>query len=127
MGGGARRLAGVALCAASAWMGMAAGRGAPLQGVSGDASWGMERVLRYNDHGGRPFAIVDKKQARIHVFDARGTRVASSVVLLGTTPGDHTVPGVGLRTQQGRVGADERTTPAGRFEAMPGVNLKGEH
>lgn len=76
---------------------------------------------------GRPYAIVDKAQARLYVFDAQGRLAGATAALLGSTIGDHTVPGVGLRTQVGEVGLDERTTPAGRFEAMPGRNLKGEH
>jgi hypothetical protein len=41
------------------------------------------------------------------------------------SPGD--VPSVGERAQRGEVRADERTTPAGRFDSLPGVNLSGEH
>jgi primosomal protein N' len=87
------------------------------------ATW----VRESRNPGGRPYAIVDKARAQLHVFDAQGHLVGSTAALLGSTPGDHTVPGVGLRTQVGQVGVDERTTPAGRFDAMPGRNLKGEH
>jgi hypothetical protein len=41
--------------------------------------------------------------------------------------GDHTVAGVGAHAQTGHVPPDERTTPAGRFEATPGENSSGEH
>ena len=84
-------------------------------------------VRESRDASGRPYAIVDKRQARLYVFDAQGRLAGATAALLGATPGDHTVPGVGLRAQTGQVGADERTTPAGRFDAMPGRNLKGEH
>ena len=87
----------------------------------------VQWVNASNDHKGRPFAIVDKKQARIHIFTSQGRLAGSSPALLGQTPGDHTVPGVGERAQRGEVRADERTTPAGRFDAQPGVNLQGEH
>lgn len=84
-------------------------------------------IARSGDAAGRPFAVVDKRAARIYVFEADGSLAGHSPALLGSTPGDHTVPGVGARTQVGQPGPDERTTPAGRFEALPGVNDKGEH
>ncbi|MBI5279272.1 MAG: L,D-transpeptidase [Burkholderiales bacterium] len=90
-----------------------------------------QQLLRWvtatRDHQGLPFAIVDKKQARIHVYNARGQLAGTSSVLVGATWGDHTVPGVGARAQQGAVRTDERTTPAGRFVSQPGTNLTGEH
>ena len=86
----------------------------------------VDWVLGSGDAKGRPFAVVDKRAARIYVFDDAGRMVGQSAALLGATFGDHTVPGVGARAQTGEVGPDERTTPAGRFEAVPGRNDKGE-
>lgn len=87
----------------------------------------MRWVRTSADHQSLPFAIVDKKSAEMHVFDARGRLVASSPVLLGATVGDHSVPGVGERAQRGAVRPDERTTPAGRFVSHAGENHTGEH
>lgn len=87
----------------------------------------VDWVLRSGDARGRPFAVVDKRAARIYVFDDAGRMAGQSAALLGATFGDHTVPGVDARAQTGEVGPDERTTPAGRFEAVPGQNDKGEH
>lgn len=84
-------------------------------------------ALKTGDPRGRPFAVVDKRAAHLYVFHADGRLAGHSQALLGSTIGDHTVPGVGQRAQTGDVGPDERTTPAGRFEAMPGHNDKGEH
>jgi hypothetical protein len=84
-------------------------------------------VLRSDDHRGMPFAIVDKAEARIHVFDANGRLQGSSAALIGQAPGDDIAPGVGERAQVGRVPFDERTTPSGRFVTQPGRNLTGEH
>lgn len=92
-----------------------------------DAARVVDWVKRTGDHRGKPFVVVDKRQARIYVHDGTGALVGQSPALLGATPGDHTVPGVGLRAQQGTVGPDERTTPAGRFDSVPGRNLAGEH
>jgi hypothetical protein len=94
---------------------------------SSEAKLVVDWVLRTQDHGGRPFAVVDKRLAKVYVFDAQGLLAGHSAALLGSTWGDHTVPGVGERAQTGSVRADERTTPAGRFESLPGRNDKGEH
>lgn len=85
-----------------------------------------QHVLAQVDHGLRPFAIVDKRSATITVFDVDGRQAGQSAVLLGSAVGDHSVPGVGQRTQQGTLRAEDRTTPAGRFVAEPGRNLSGE-
>ena len=84
-------------------------------------------VVKAHDHHGRPFAIVDKKSARMTVFDAQGHVRGSTAILLGQAPGDDIAPGVGEHAQQGAVPFRERTTPAGRFAADAGVNDAGEH
>lgn len=83
-------------------------------------------VLKERDQQGRPFVIVDKKAARMYVFDAKGGLQGSSTVLLGQAAGDGIAPDVGEHTQQGFVPFEERTTPAGRFVAQPGRNISGE-
>jgi len=87
------------------------------------ASW----VLGSADNRGRPFAIVDKREARIYIFDGEGHLSGASAALLGQTRGDQSAPGVGERAQAGDVPLSERTTPSGRFVSEPGRNLEGEH
>ena len=94
---------------------------------STEAKRTVDWILKTGDAQGKPFAVVDKRAARIYVFHADGKLAGQSPALLGQTFGDHTVPGVGQRAQSGEVAPDERTTPAGRFEAVPGQNDKGEH
>jgi hypothetical protein len=84
-------------------------------------------VQRTGDAHRRPYAVVDKRSAHIYVFHADGRLAGHSPALLGSALGDHIVPGVGEHAQTGHVPADERTTPAGRFEAAPGENSSGEH
>jgi hypothetical protein len=84
------------------------------------------RVQSSADAGGRPWAIVDKQAARMVVFHADGTPAGSTPVLLGRTRGDHSVPGVGARTQAGRLLPGDATTPAGRHASTPGFNHTGE-
>ena len=87
----------------------------------------VEWVLQSRDARGRPFAIVDKRAARLYVFRADGRLAGETPALLGSALGDLTVPGTGERTQNGTLRPEDRTTPAGRFESEPGVNASGEH
>jgi hypothetical protein len=93
--------------------------------ASDDARYAAHWVLQAADHQGLPFAVVDKRDARLYVFDANGRLLGVSAALLGASPGDHSVPGVGRRAQS-YLPATERTTPAGRFASEPGHNLSGE-
>src|SRR5262245_47756538 len=95
--------------------------------ASGDARSVVDWVQRTRDAHGRPYAVVDKRTAQIYVFHADGRLAGHSPALLGSALGDHTVAGVGEHAQTGDVPPEERTTPAGRFEAMPGENRSGEH
>ena len=95
--------------------------------VSADARHVARWILDAADHGGQPFAIVDKREARIYVFDASGRLSGASSALLGQARGDQSAPGVGERTQAGNVPFNERTTPSGRFVSEPGRNLDGDH
>jgi hypothetical protein len=113
----------------TAWCVLAAGASASqpfLIKAGPDAQRLVQWVQRSGDHQGRPFAVVDKRNAMLYVFDADGRLAGSTVALLGATRGDHTVPGVSERVQAGAIRAEDRTTPAGRFEARPGRNLQGE-
>lgn len=94
--------------------------------ASAEARYVGRWIQARNDSAGLPFAIVDKQQARLYVFDERQVLVGSSTVLTGATPGDESAPGVGERAQTSRLARHERTTPAGRFESQPGHNLAGE-
>lgn len=84
------------------------------------------QVIASEDHGGLPFAVVDKKAAVLMVFLGNGQLVGSTPVLLGATMGDRAMPGVGARTQRGRLRKRDRVTTAGRFVSEPGRNLAGE-
>ena len=46
-------------------------------------------------------------------------------MLLGLARGDDTVPGIGEK-KLSEIPPEERTTPAGRFVAEPGVNAEGD-
>jgi hypothetical protein len=82
-------------------------------------------VVGANDAQGKSFVIVDKKDARVFLFDPAGKLVASAPALLGAAVGDDPVPGIGEKPLK-EVKPEEKTTPAGRFVAEPGVNANGE-
>jgi len=82
-------------------------------------------VQQRHDNAAMPFAMIDKPRARIYVFDAQGRLQGDAPVLLGAARGDDSVPGIGNRPMA-EIRPEERTTPAGRFVAEPGVNAKGE-
>lgn len=83
-------------------------------------------VMAGFDHGGRPFAILDKRQAKVFVFHPDGKLAGDTPVLLGYAAGDDSVAGIGLRPIA-EVLPSERTTPAGRFVAQPGRNTLNEN
>jgi hypothetical protein len=85
----------------------------------------VQWVRATGDNQGTAFAVVDKRGARVHVFDAGGKVRASAPILLGLARGDDSVPGIGERPMA-QIRPEERTTPAGRFATEPGRNLQGE-
>jgi hypothetical protein len=82
-------------------------------------------IVDSGDNGALPFVIVDKKDAKVFVFDARGRLNAAAPALLGEARGDDAVPGIGDRALS-NVRPEEKTTPAGRFVAALGGNMRGE-
>ena len=97
--------------------------------TSVDASPDVQRVVQWvvgsQDNRRAPFAILDKRAAKLFAFDANGGLVDSTPILLGAAVGDDSVPGIGERPLA-QVQPHERTTPAGRFDTEPGRNVTGE-
>jgi hypothetical protein len=92
---------------------------------SAEARHVADWVLHSADHGGLPFAIVDKLGSRVFVFDAAGSLQGAAAALLGSAAGDQSVPGVGQR-KMASIRPEERTTPAGRFVASLERSLQGD-
>jgi hypothetical protein len=95
------------------------------QQASEDARQIAQWVLDNEDAPGKPFAVVDKKEARLFVFGVDGRLLGATPALLGLAKGDQGLPGIG-NIPVSSIPPQARTTPAGRFESMPGHNLKGE-
>ena len=79
------------------------------------ANW----VVASADNGSLPFAIIDKKDADVFVFDREGQILGFAPVLLGLGVGDDSVPGIGNKPLSA-IPPKDRTTPAGRFVAYLG-------
>jgi hypothetical protein len=71
------------------------------------------------DNRGLPFIVIDKAGARVFVFDRRGRILGAAPALLGLGRGDDSIAGIGQR-RLATIRPEERTTPAGRFEAALG-------
>ncbi len=82
-------------------------------------------IINSADNRGMPFAIVDKISAKVWVFNPDGRLRGTARVLLGLAKGDNSVPGIGNRSLSS-IRPEERTTPAGRFVATLGFNMRGE-
>lgn len=95
------------------------------ESASDDARHIANWVFYSGDHRHRAVVVVDKKDAKIYVFNRDGELQGAAPVLLGSAIGDHTVPGIGDKPIA-QVLPAERTTPAGRFVAEPGTNANGE-
>jgi hypothetical protein len=93
--------------------------------LSADAQYLHRWALATGDHDQQPFAVVDKRSARIFVFDGAGRLVGADDVLLGQAPGDRSAGAVS-DADLARLPWADRTTPAGRFASQPGRNLNGE-
>jgi hypothetical protein len=85
------------------------------------ANW----VSATQDNQRHAFVVVDKKDARVYVFNPDGTLRDSAPALLGAAHGDDSAPGIGDKPLSA-VRPEEKTTPAGRFVAEPGRNSKNE-
>lgn len=94
------------------------------------ASADVQRMAHWvadaRDNGSMSFAIVDKRDAKVFLFDREARLQAVAPALLGSAHGDDTVPGIGDKPLA-QVLPEEKTTPAGRFIAEVGESsTRGE-
>lgn len=82
-------------------------------------------VAASGDNRSLPYAIIDKANASLSLFDAKGKPLADVPVLIGIAVGDEATPGVGSKTLA-EIGPAEKTTPAGRFLTKFGLPFRKE-
>jgi len=78
-------------------------------------------VVARHDNGRLPFIVLDKRDARLYVFQPNGELIDQTPVLLGAAHGDETYPGIG-DVPIAQVKPYQRTTAAGRFVTRPGLD-----
>ena len=83
----------------------------------------MHWVVTSGDNFSLPFLVIDKVKAKVFVFDRQGKLKGAAPSLLGLGRGDESAPGIGKR-KLATISPEERTTPAGRFEASLGHDLE---
>jgi len=113
------------LCAALAALGLSVFGAQAHEMAWTDPNDAVSEIVQRADNHGRPFAIVDKRAARLFVFGAKGELIGETPVLLGLARGDESAPDLANRSPSSLLPA-ERTTPAGRYASEPGHNDKGE-
>lgn len=89
----------------------------PTADVRRMADW----VVTKHDNGKLPFVVLDKRDARLYVFESTGKLLDRTPVLLGSAHGDETYPGIG-DVPISQVKPYQRTTAAGRFVTRPGLD-----
>jgi hypothetical protein len=109
----------------------AAAAASPEQAVFGkeraslDARGVADWVVVSKDNDNLPFAILDKKNAKVFVFHPDGRLRGAAPVLLGLGRGDIALPGIGAR-ELSKIAPNDRVTQAGRFVADLGLDHHGE-
>ncbi len=93
----------------------------PTEDVRQLANW----IVHVGDQQNKPFVVLDKKDARVYIFERTGRLKEVSPVLLGYAVGDDNAPGIGTKAIADIL-PEERTTPAGRYVAEMGMNARGE-
>lgn len=93
--------------------------------VKSVANWAVES--RDNGRNSRrlPFAIIDKVNAKVFVFDANGRLLGGAPALLGIGRGDHYDSDTGSQ-KMGSIKPEDRNTPAGRFNVSLQRDIKGK-
>jgi hypothetical protein len=97
----------------------------PAIAMSDAATRVADWVAASGDNRALPYAIVDKINGALFLFDAKGKPLDQVPVLVGIATGDEATPGVGSK-KLSEIGPAEKTTPAGRFLAKFGLAFRKE-
>jgi hypothetical protein len=93
--------------------------------ASGDARRVADWIVVSKDNDGLPFAILDKKDAKVFIFHPDGRLRGAAPALLGLGRGDVALAGIGAR-ELSKIAPNDRVTQAGRFVADLGVDHHGD-
>jgi hypothetical protein len=84
-----------------------------------------EWVATSGDNQSLPYAIIDKTNAALFLFGAKGKPLGVVPILVGIAAGDDATPGIGSK-KLAEIGPAEKTTPSGRFHAKFGLAFRKE-
>lgn len=84
-----------------------------------------EIVVKKEDNKKKSFIILDKKNAKIYVFDQKGIILGHAPVLLGLAIGDELSPEI-ARLPLSQIKPSNRITPAGRYIGEIGKDTHGK-
>ena len=82
-------------------------------------------VVDSDDNHAMPFMLIDKTDAKAFLFEPGGRLIGAAPCLIGLQKGDVCDPNMG-RKKLSQMRPSERITPAGRFDALLGPDLKGK-
>ena len=107
--------------------GLSSDSGVDLQqeSASSEVKFMISWIMDSGDNHGMPYAIIDKVNAKVFVFDKTGHIQGAAPVLLGLARGDNSVPGIGER-KLSTIRPEERSTPAGRFVSSLSSDVSGK-
>ena len=101
---------------------------APAGAELHSASTELQRVSAWiadsGDNRGMPYILIDKVNAQVFAFDARGRLQGEAPALLGMARGDRLLAPNGAVMEE--IGPQQRITPAGRFVSRLAIDSKGE-
>jgi hypothetical protein len=92
---------------------------------SDDVKYVAGEAVRTGDNKSKPFVILDKKNARIYVYDYKGSLLGDAPVLLGLAVGDE-LPSEIARLPLSQINPTNRITAAGRYLAETGIDKHGK-
>jgi hypothetical protein len=93
--------------------------------IPDDVMYVAEMAVKTGDNKNRVFIILDKKRARIYVYDKNGIIRGNAPVLLGMAFGDELSSEI-ARLPLSQINPSNRITPAGRYIAEIGKDTHGK-
>lgn len=95
------------------------------ESASSEVRYVVSWIMDSGDNHSMPYAIIDKVNAKVFVFDKTGNFQGAAPVLLGLARGDNSVPDIGQR-KLSTIRPEERSTPAGRFVSSLSSDVSGK-
>ncbi len=97
----------------------------PLESASEEVRKTVKWIKKRKDNMKLPYAIIDKKNAHIYIFDPKSKILDSGPVLLGIAKADKIDPKT-LNAPLSAIGKNDRVTPSGRYRSIIGKDHKGK-